>query len=161
MLSLYIRCSTDESITESKWKEKRVRLLVSSPGASLTPSYSPRPSTPPSCSSGPSTPQSYSPGPSRNAECSNYKHLLGKIMILWRCETGFMELNRLKRGVCVSHLEDCRQPLGCDGNVHKTSHELAKEKDCLVLIAEVAGSLMEDFRGKLEVEVEMVEEKAP
>ncbi|GKE30882.1 hypothetical protein Tco_1446266, partial [Tanacetum coccineum] len=53
-----------------------------SPRASSTPSYSPRPSTPPSYSSGPSTPQSYSPGSSRNAECSNCKHLLGKITIL-------------------------------------------------------------------------------
>ncbi|GJY41618.1 hypothetical protein Tco_0428888 [Tanacetum coccineum] len=64
------------------WKEERVCLLVSSPGASSTPSYSPGPSTPQSYSLGPSTPQSYSPGPSRNVECSNYKHLLGKIMVL-------------------------------------------------------------------------------
>ncbi|GKA24333.1 hypothetical protein Tco_0710366 [Tanacetum coccineum] len=33
-------------------------------------------------STGPSTPQIYSPRPSRNAECSNCKHLLGKITIL-------------------------------------------------------------------------------
>ncbi|GKC91190.1 hypothetical protein Tco_1151839, partial [Tanacetum coccineum] len=58
-------------------------------------------------------------------------------------------------------LADCRQPLGCVGNVHKTSHELANEKDCLVLMAEVAGNLKEYFRGKLEVEVAMVEEKVP
>ncbi|GJS45782.1 hypothetical protein Tco_0595903 [Tanacetum coccineum] len=43
------------------WKEERVRLLVSSPEASLSLSYSPGPSTPQSYSSGPSTPQSYSP----------------------------------------------------------------------------------------------------
>ncbi|GKC96322.1 hypothetical protein Tco_1161764 [Tanacetum coccineum] len=74
------------------WKKERVRLLVSSPGASSTPryspgpstpqSYSPGPSTPQSYSPGPSTPQSYSPGPSRNTECSNCKHLLRKRMIL-------------------------------------------------------------------------------
>ncbi|GJT50630.1 hypothetical protein Tco_0976787 [Tanacetum coccineum] len=50
------------------WKEERVRLLVSSPRASTTQSYSPGPSTPPSYSPGPSTPPSYSPGPSRNVE---------------------------------------------------------------------------------------------
>nr|GEV27427.1 hypothetical protein [Tanacetum cinerariifolium] len=38
--------------------------------------------TPPSYSLGPSTPQSYSLGPSRNTECSNCKHLLGKITVL-------------------------------------------------------------------------------
>ncbi|GJV96023.1 retrotransposon protein, putative, ty1-copia subclass [Tanacetum coccineum] len=41
-----------------------------------------RPSTPPSYSPGPSTPQNYSSRPSRNAECSNCKHLLGKITVL-------------------------------------------------------------------------------
>nr|GEV26256.1 hypothetical protein [Tanacetum cinerariifolium] len=39
-------------------------------------------STPPRYSPGASTPQSYSPGTSRNAECSNCKHLLGKITVL-------------------------------------------------------------------------------
>ncbi|GJV64967.1 hypothetical protein Tco_1475795 [Tanacetum coccineum] len=63
------------------WKEKRVRLLTSSPRASLTPSYSPGPSTPPSYYPGSSTPQSYSPGSSRNAECSNCKHLHDKITV--------------------------------------------------------------------------------
>ncbi|GJR00545.1 hypothetical protein Tco_0523529 [Tanacetum coccineum] len=73
------------------WKEERVRLLVGSPGASATPMYSPGSSstpiyspgssTPPCYSPRASTPQSYSPGSSRNAECSNCKHLLGKIMV--------------------------------------------------------------------------------
>ncbi|GJT70350.1 hypothetical protein Tco_1029636, partial [Tanacetum coccineum] len=53
-------------------KEKRVRLLVDSPGASSTPSYSP----------GPSTPQSHPSGTSTNAGCSNCKHLLRKIKVL-------------------------------------------------------------------------------
>ncbi|GJY73749.1 hypothetical protein Tco_0478180 [Tanacetum coccineum] len=64
------------------WKEERVRLLTSSPGASSTPSYSSGPSTPPSYSPGSSTPQRYSSRSSRNAECSNCKHLLDKIIVL-------------------------------------------------------------------------------
>ncbi|GJU63069.1 phospholipase-like protein [Tanacetum coccineum] len=40
------------------------------------------PSTPPSYSSGPLTPPNYSLGSSRNAECSNCKHLRGKISVL-------------------------------------------------------------------------------
>nr|GEV63999.1 hypothetical protein [Tanacetum cinerariifolium] len=39
-------------------------------------------STPPHYSLRASTPKSYSPGTSRNAKCSNYKHLLGKITVL-------------------------------------------------------------------------------
>ncbi|GJW75694.1 hypothetical protein Tco_0135064 [Tanacetum coccineum] len=74
------------------WKETRLRELMSSPGAPSTPSYSVRYSTPPSYSSGPSTSLSYSSGlstptnyflgSSRNGECSNYKHLHGKISVL-------------------------------------------------------------------------------
>nr|GEW31142.1 hypothetical protein [Tanacetum cinerariifolium] len=59
------------------WKETRLRQLMSSPGAP-----SAGPSTPPSYSSGPSTPPNYSSGSSRNAECSNCKHLRGKISVL-------------------------------------------------------------------------------
>ncbi|GJZ36153.1 hypothetical protein Tco_0581970 [Tanacetum coccineum] len=69
------------------WKETRLCQLMSSPGApsigpSTPPSYSSRPSTPPSYSSGPSTPPNYSLGSSRNVECSNCKHLHGKISVL-------------------------------------------------------------------------------
>nr|GEW35525.1 hypothetical protein [Tanacetum cinerariifolium] len=69
------------------WKETRLRQLMSSPrasyaGPSTSPSYSSGPSTPPSYSSGPLTPQNYSSGSSRNAECSNCKHLSGKISVL-------------------------------------------------------------------------------
>ncbi|GKA88734.1 hypothetical protein Tco_0810498 [Tanacetum coccineum] len=74
------------------WKEERVRLLAGSPGASTTPIYSlrssstpiysPGSSTPPRYSPRAWTPQSYSPRTSRNAECSNCKHLLGKITVL-------------------------------------------------------------------------------
>ncbi|GKA43790.1 hypothetical protein Tco_0736514 [Tanacetum coccineum] len=65
-----------------KTREERVRLLVGSPGASTTQSYSTGPSTTPSYSTGPSTPPSYSPGPSRNAECANCKLLIGKLQVL-------------------------------------------------------------------------------
>ncbi|GJY54911.1 hypothetical protein Tco_0446575 [Tanacetum coccineum] len=74
------------------WKETRLRELMSSPGAPSTPSYSAGhsthpsntsgPSTPPTYSSGPSTPTNYSLGSSRNRECSNCKHLRGKISVL-------------------------------------------------------------------------------
>ncbi|GJY10465.1 hypothetical protein Tco_0378650 [Tanacetum coccineum] len=69
------------------WKETRLRQLMSSHGApsagpSTPPSYSSGPSTPPSYSSRPSTPTNYSLGSSRNGECSNCKHLRGKISVL-------------------------------------------------------------------------------
>ncbi|GKA21436.1 hypothetical protein Tco_0701425 [Tanacetum coccineum] len=84
------------------WKDKcncnRQRTIIAetmqyqgtthhSPGApsarpSTPPSYSSRPSTPSSYSSGPSPAPNYSPGSSRNSECSNCKHLRGKISVL-------------------------------------------------------------------------------
>ncbi|GJW90881.1 reverse transcriptase domain-containing protein [Tanacetum coccineum] len=86
MLSLYIRCLTNESRCYRctldvnwmsryprenyfgceifLWKEERVRLLVGSPRASTTPIYSPGPSTTPSYSPRPSTTPNYSSGPS-------------------------------------------------------------------------------------------------
>ncbi|GKA57113.1 hypothetical protein Tco_0756301 [Tanacetum coccineum] len=45
------------------WKEERVRLLTSSPGASSTPSYSPGPSTPSSYFSGPMHPEQHTLNP--------------------------------------------------------------------------------------------------
>nr|GFA65444.1 hypothetical protein [Tanacetum cinerariifolium] len=53
-----------------------------SAGPSTPSSYSSGPSTPPSYSLEPSTPPNYSSGSSRNAECSNCKHLRGKISVL-------------------------------------------------------------------------------
>nr|GEZ29056.1 hypothetical protein [Tanacetum cinerariifolium] len=74
------------------WKEKRVRLLVGSSGASMTLIYSPGSSSTPVYSPIASTTPIYSPGSSltpiysleasRNAECSNCKHLLDKITVL-------------------------------------------------------------------------------
>ncbi|GKB97915.1 hypothetical protein Tco_0984052 [Tanacetum coccineum] len=76
------RCGAKDVVLPESYKSKTcVRLLVSSPGASSTPSYPPGPSTPPSYTPGPSIHQSYSPGHSRNAECSNCKHFLGKITV--------------------------------------------------------------------------------
>ncbi|GJY79198.1 hypothetical protein Tco_0484999 [Tanacetum coccineum] len=106
VLSLYLRCPTDESIScrckldvqlmsryplEDTfgckfflWKEERVRLLVGSPGASTTPINSPGSSSTLIYSPGTSTPPRYSPGAStsRIAKCSNCKHLLDKITVL-------------------------------------------------------------------------------
>ncbi|GJX81224.1 hypothetical protein Tco_0329373 [Tanacetum coccineum] len=80
------RCAEGDVVLQQSYKlescETRLRELMSSPGASSTPSYSSGPSTPPSYSLGPSTPTNYSLGSSRNAECSNYKHLRRKISVL-------------------------------------------------------------------------------
>ncbi|GJU60403.1 hypothetical protein Tco_1238169 [Tanacetum coccineum] len=63
-------------------KETQLRELMSSPRAPSTPSYSAGHSTPPTYYSGPSIPTNYSLGSSRNRECSNCKHLRGKIIVL-------------------------------------------------------------------------------
>ncbi|GJV48068.1 hypothetical protein Tco_1438280 [Tanacetum coccineum] len=90
------RCAEGDVVLRQSYKpesyETRLRELMSSPGAPSTPSYYAGHSTPPSYSSGPSTPLSYSSGPSlptnyslgslRNGECSNCKHLRGKISVL-------------------------------------------------------------------------------
>ncbi|GJT59470.1 hypothetical protein Tco_1003003 [Tanacetum coccineum] len=80
------RCGAGDVVLRESYKpktrEERVRLLVGSPGALSTLIYSPGSSTPPRYSPGASTPQSYSSVTSRNAECSNCKHLLGKIKVL-------------------------------------------------------------------------------
>ncbi|GJW36628.1 putative proline-rich family protein [Tanacetum coccineum] len=55
------------------WKEERVRQLISSPGASSTPSFSPGTSSTPIFSPTPSTPPNYYGGSSSNTECSNCK----------------------------------------------------------------------------------------
>ncbi|GKA32062.1 hypothetical protein Tco_0718429 [Tanacetum coccineum] len=68
---LYYACPHDQSLAKT---------LSDDPQS--TPIYSPGSSTPPRYSSGASTPQTYSPGTSRNAQCSNYKHLLDKITVL-------------------------------------------------------------------------------
>ncbi|GJZ53940.1 hypothetical protein Tco_0608825 [Tanacetum coccineum] len=74
-------CSHDQSLSKTLsdvnffyWKAERVRLLVGSPGASMT--------------------SIYSPGPSRNAECSNCNHLLDKITVLEATVEMYMNLEQ-------------------------------------------------------------------
>ncbi|GKA71348.1 hypothetical protein Tco_0777487 [Tanacetum coccineum] len=89
------RCAEGDVVLRQSYKPEsygKLYYLVqnqSSPGApsysaghSTTPSYCAGHSTPPRYSSGPSTPPSYSQGSSRNRECSNCKHLRGKISVL-------------------------------------------------------------------------------
>ncbi|GKA65082.1 hypothetical protein Tco_0764789 [Tanacetum coccineum] len=64
------------------WKEERVRQLISSLGASSTPSFSPGTSSTQIFSPTPSMPPNYYGGSSSNTECSNCKHLLGRIKVL-------------------------------------------------------------------------------
>ncbi|GKD66866.1 hypothetical protein Tco_1308974 [Tanacetum coccineum] len=70
------RCAEGDVVLRQSYKpesyETRLRELMSSSRAPSTPSYS----------AGHSTPPSYSLGSSRNAECSNCKHLRGKISVL-------------------------------------------------------------------------------
>ncbi|GJR04189.1 hypothetical protein Tco_0527173 [Tanacetum coccineum] len=84
-------CAEGDVVLRQSYKpesyETRLRQLMSSPGdpsarPSTPPSYSLGPSTPSSYSLRPSPPPNYSPGSSRNAECSNCKHLRGKISVL-------------------------------------------------------------------------------
>ncbi|GJT64440.1 hypothetical protein Tco_1015920 [Tanacetum coccineum] len=63
-------------------KEKRVRQLISSPGASSTPNFSPGTSSTPIFYPTPSTPPNYYGVSSSNTKCSNCKHLLGRIKVL-------------------------------------------------------------------------------
>nr|GEZ52469.1 GPCR kinase [Tanacetum cinerariifolium] len=64
------------------WKEERVGLLINSPGGSSTTTFSQATSTSPSLSPTPSTTPIYYGGSSTNTECSNCKHLLGRIKVL-------------------------------------------------------------------------------
>ncbi|GKD01517.1 hypothetical protein Tco_1171791 [Tanacetum coccineum] len=79
------RCGAEDVVLRESYKPKTrgsSSTPIYSPRSSSTPIYSLGSSTPPRYSPGASTPQSYYPGTSRNAECSNCKHLLGKIMVL-------------------------------------------------------------------------------
>ncbi|GJZ98805.1 hypothetical protein Tco_0671258 [Tanacetum coccineum] len=62
--------------------EERVRQLIRSPGASSTLSFSPGTSSTPNFSPTPPTPPNYYGGSSSNTECSNCKHLFGRIKVL-------------------------------------------------------------------------------
>ncbi|GJU99252.1 hypothetical protein Tco_1328523 [Tanacetum coccineum] len=65
-----------------KSKMNEFRQLISSPGASSTPSFSPGTSSTPIFSPTPSMPPNYYGGSSSNTECSICKHLLGRIKVL-------------------------------------------------------------------------------
>nr|GEW12566.1 hypothetical protein [Tanacetum cinerariifolium] len=73
--ALACNCAEEDVVLRQSYKPE-------SCGPSTPSSYYSGPSTPPSYFSGPSTPPNYSPGFSRNTECSNCKHLRGKISVL-------------------------------------------------------------------------------
>ncbi|GJW07562.1 hypothetical protein Tco_1569985 [Tanacetum coccineum] len=62
--------------------EERVRQVISSLGASSTLTFSPGTSSTLTFYPTPSTPPNYYGGSSSNTECSNCKHLLGRIKVL-------------------------------------------------------------------------------
>nr|GFC02235.1 hypothetical protein [Tanacetum cinerariifolium] len=64
------------------WKEERVGLLINSPGGSSTTTFSQATSTSPNLCLTPSITPIYYGGSSTNTECSNCKHLLGRIKVL-------------------------------------------------------------------------------
>nr|GFB49131.1 hypothetical protein [Tanacetum cinerariifolium]GFB99804.1 hypothetical protein [Tanacetum cinerariifolium]GFC01131.1 hypothetical protein [Tanacetum cinerariifolium] len=64
------------------WKEERVGLVINSPGGSSITTFSQATSTSPNWSPTPSTTPIYNGGSSNNIECSNCKHLLGRIKVL-------------------------------------------------------------------------------
>ncbi|GJZ95374.1 hypothetical protein Tco_0667708, partial [Tanacetum coccineum] len=64
------------------WKEERVGLLINSLGGSSTTTFSQATSSSPNLSPTPSTTPIYYGGSSTNTECSNCKHLLGRIKAL-------------------------------------------------------------------------------
>nr|GFB43314.1 hypothetical protein [Tanacetum cinerariifolium] len=68
-------CAEGDAVLRQSYKPE-------SCGPSTPLNYSSGPSTPPNYSSRLSTPPNYSLGSSRNAECSNCKHLRGKISVL-------------------------------------------------------------------------------
>nr|GEU49915.1 hypothetical protein [Tanacetum cinerariifolium] len=63
-------------------KEEQVGLLINSPGGSSTTNFSQATSSSPSLSPTPSITPIYYRGSSTNTECSNCKHLLGRIKVL-------------------------------------------------------------------------------
>nr|GFB11709.1 hypothetical protein [Tanacetum cinerariifolium] len=64
------------------WREERVSLLINSSGGSSTTTFSQATSMSPSLSPTLSTTPIYYGGSSTNTECSNCKHLLGRIKVL-------------------------------------------------------------------------------
>ncbi|GKC08305.1 hypothetical protein Tco_0999915 [Tanacetum coccineum] len=75
-------CGSGDVVLRESYKPKtRGKLYYACPRSKPRQNTFGRSSTPPRYSIGASTPQSYSPGSLRNAECSNCKHLLDKIIV--------------------------------------------------------------------------------
>nr|GEU52715.1 RNA-directed DNA polymerase, eukaryota, reverse transcriptase zinc-binding domain protein [Tanacetum cinerariifolium] len=127
-----------------KYSDTRLRELMSSPGAPSTPSYSAGPSTlssyssgpsmPPSYSSGLSTPTNYSVGSSRNAECSNSKHLRGKISVL--------------KETMDMHMHPEQHTVNSAALLHEVLNEMEKLDLELFLMCNVIRMIWEDFLQK-------------
>nr|GFC35128.1 hypothetical protein [Tanacetum cinerariifolium] len=83
-----------------------------SAGPSTLPSYSSGPSTPPSYSLRPSTPPNYSSGSLKNTECSNCKHLHGKISVL--------------KATMNMHMHQEQHTVNSDALLHEVLNELEK-----------------------------------
>ncbi|GJT69898.1 zinc finger, CCHC-type containing protein [Tanacetum coccineum] len=149
------------------WKETRLRQLMSSPGAPSTPSYSAGHSTPPSYSSGPSTPPSYSSGPStptnyslgssRNRECSNCKHLRGKIRTAYgygqqRMTCGNMDIHFTSRKkltlMNVLHVPNIRKNLVSGFKLCKSEVKAEIESDKAFETFKIYKAQVENQRGK-------------
>ncbi|GJX58262.1 transposase, MuDR, MULE transposase domain protein [Tanacetum coccineum] len=91
-----IKCDSENPISTPRqnyygcgfflWKEERVGLLINSPGSSSTTTFSQGTSSTPSFSPTPSTPPIYYRGSSSNTECSNCKHLLRRIKLIFKAK---------------------------------------------------------------------------
>ncbi|GJR98500.1 zinc finger, CCHC-type containing protein [Tanacetum coccineum] len=126
------RCQEGNVVSDTRNKPESYR----STGALSTPvtlqdiqhlsSYSSGPSTPLSYSSGPSTPTNYSLRSSRNGECSNCKHLRGKISVTqetWKC---ICILEQHTVHSLHSHHDTHRNLLRLDGRSRNFSRNLVR-----------------------------------
>nr|GEZ19714.1 hypothetical protein [Tanacetum cinerariifolium] len=99
------------------WKEERVGLLINSPGGSSnTTTFSQATSTSPSLSPKPSTTPIYYGGSSTNTECSNCKHLLGRIKVLQATLEMYRhpEQHTLNSAALLHHLNNDMEKLGLE-----------------------------------------------
>nr|GEZ05936.1 F-box domain-containing protein [Tanacetum cinerariifolium] len=98
------------------WKEERVGLLINSPRGSSTTTFSQATSTSPSLSPTPSTTPFYYRGSSTNTECSNCKHLLGRIKVLQATLEMYRppEQHTLKPAALLHNLNNDMEKLGLE-----------------------------------------------
>ncbi|GKA72958.1 reverse transcriptase domain-containing protein [Tanacetum coccineum] len=113
------------------WKEERVGLLISSPGGSSTPSFSPGTSSTLISSPTPSTPPIHYGGSPSNTECSNCKHLLGRIKVLHATLEMYMhpEQHTLNSASLLHDLNNDMEKLGLEANGYSTEGDDAKKAD--------------------------------